>query len=299
MNLMTDFAFKRLFGSKERKKILIRFLNCLFEKENITIEDVDFHDKELLPFNNDGKRIVYDVYCTTHDEDQHIIVEMQKSYHPLFDNRALHYWAMAYVSQLHRGSDYNFKPVYTIFLVDFHFPDMSKKYMHDVCLMDRESHEIFSDKLRMFFLHLNEAPKTWVACKNDYDKILFLVKNMHKMDKNSDAYKSGEFDDMFRESEIGNMVAEDIVAYSESYMRYNDNLAAVEYAANKNREEGREEGRAEGRAEGREEGRAEGREEERIAMAKAFYALGIDITTIAKASSLSVEEIKRITMDRP
>lgn len=49
MNLMTDFAFKRIFGTPERKNLLIRFLNILFEKDSIIVTDVIFHDKEILP----------------------------------------------------------------------------------------------------------------------------------------------------------------------------------------------------------------------------------------------------------
>ena len=30
MNLMTDFAFKKLFGEAANKRILLRFLNILF-----------------------------------------------------------------------------------------------------------------------------------------------------------------------------------------------------------------------------------------------------------------------------
>ncbi len=41
--------------------------------------------------------------------------------------------------------------------------------------------------------------------------ILNYFKNMHKMDKESAAYKSKKYDDLFRESEINNMVKEDVV----------------------------------------------------------------------------------------
>lgn len=56
MNLMTDFAFKRLFGSVKNKPILIRFLNILFADEGIRIRDVVYHDKEILPNDGEGKK---------------------------------------------------------------------------------------------------------------------------------------------------------------------------------------------------------------------------------------------------
>ncbi len=64
LNLQTDFAFKKVFGSIQNKHILIRFLNALFEGQ-LRVTDIKYHDKEILPSEEAGKRIVYDVYCTS------------------------------------------------------------------------------------------------------------------------------------------------------------------------------------------------------------------------------------------
>ncbi len=49
MNLLTDYAFKRVFGSERNKPVLIKFLNAALNgKEDIV--DVEFRDKEMLPF---------------------------------------------------------------------------------------------------------------------------------------------------------------------------------------------------------------------------------------------------------
>lgn len=44
MNLMSDYAFKRTFGSEKHKNVLIRFLNHILEPED-KIVDVSFQDK--------------------------------------------------------------------------------------------------------------------------------------------------------------------------------------------------------------------------------------------------------------
>ncbi|MDE6337202.1 MAG: Rpn family recombination-promoting nuclease/putative transposase, partial [Muribaculaceae bacterium] len=64
INLQTDFGFKHAFGNPKHKPALIKFLNVLFEGK-LTVTDVVYHDKEILPSEKDGKRIVYDVYCTS------------------------------------------------------------------------------------------------------------------------------------------------------------------------------------------------------------------------------------------
>ena len=45
INLFTDFGFKKIFGQEENKKLLIGFLNALFEGEFV-IRDVTYRDKE-------------------------------------------------------------------------------------------------------------------------------------------------------------------------------------------------------------------------------------------------------------
>lgn len=56
IRLLTDFGFKRVFGSKEHSEILRRFLNALFEGE-MYIEKITFQDKELQPEHVEGKKM--------------------------------------------------------------------------------------------------------------------------------------------------------------------------------------------------------------------------------------------------
>lgn len=283
MNLQTDFAFKRLFGSVERKDILIILLNILFEKDGFTVYDVVFHDKEVLPDSKDGKRIMYDVYCTSHDAKHHFIVEMQQIYHPFFENRAVYYTARGITSQVKHGEKYDIKPVYCIFLVDFHLPNIQKKEFHDVALMDIDTHEIFSDIFRLKFVILKKAKEKWEDCENKYDKIVYLIKNMHKMDKESKAYKSGEFQEMFQAAELDNLVKEDYVAYSQSYLKYEDTLDAIQYSY----DQGQEYGVKRGRKEGIKEGIKEGKERAISEMIEGMRKAGIPENLIEEATKLS------------
>lgn len=58
--------------------------------------------------------------------------------------------------------------------------------------------------------------------------------------------------------------------------------------------EGREVGREEGRAEGREEGRAEGIKENKRNTARSMKKDGLPLDTIAKYTTLSIEEIETL-----
>lgn len=72
MNLRTDFAFKRLFGTPEHSNLLLRFLNSLFLGSK-KVSKVDFKNKEVLPPDKDGKKMIYDVYFTTQDSEHFIL----------------------------------------------------------------------------------------------------------------------------------------------------------------------------------------------------------------------------------
>ncbi len=56
----------------------------------------------------------------------------------------------------------------------------------------------------------------------------------------------------------------------------------------------REEGLEQGRTEGLAEGEASGRAAEKVEMAKAMKAEGIDINTVVKVSGLSKEDIEKL-----
>ena len=54
INIQTDFGFKEVFGQEKNKRALIRFLNILFAGK-LTVRDVVYHDKEILPSEEKGK----------------------------------------------------------------------------------------------------------------------------------------------------------------------------------------------------------------------------------------------------
>lgn len=294
INAMTDFGFKRLFGTEQFKPVLIRFLNVFFKEEGISIKDVSFHNKEILPQDSDGKRIVYDVYCTTPEDKEHFILEMQQVHHANLEKRIMYYLARIFAEQGHKGDNYDYKPVFGLFFVDFQFSHLHKKDIHEFLMAEKETHQVFSDVLRLFIISLIDTKPTWDECTNDLEKISYIIKNMHLMDKDSKAYKSGEYKELFDAAEIHNMAAEDIVLYSQSARAYEDLKLYRESGYNQGLEEGRADGRvigrAEGRAEGITEGKAEGIAEEKVETAKKLKMAGMDSNFIYQITGLSPEQ---------
>lgn len=251
IKLRSDYGFKRAFASPERAGVLKRFLNALFEGKMVII-DITFENKEVLPPDKDGKRIIYDVYCTT-STGYHFVVEMQQEQSELFGQRMVFYISSCIFRQGESGGSYKFDPVYLIVITDFDMRPFEHRLVNEVVLMERMTHVVFTDDFRIFFLSLAQVSDEWEDCDTELERQLYLIKNMEKLNKESKPYRSGEYNELFKASEIASMANEDIVAYRNSIMIEMERQSAIEFA----KKEGREEGIAEGKAEGKTEGKIE------------------------------------------
>ena len=310
INIQTDFGFKHVFGNIKNKTALVRFLNALFDGK-LTVTDVVYHDKEILPSDEKGKRIIYDVYCTTpvsrknspfypdtqaKDEeaafrDHHFILEMQNIYTPPFEERMTYYASKMVAGQGKAGWNYELEPVFAVAITDFNISQLSPKLVRDVMFADRISGEPLTDKVHIILCSLKEVPDKWENCRTEMEYLLFLIKNIEHMDSTSLAYREGRFSEIFEAARSSRLKEDEKVAYSQSLDKLRDTQAGIQFAADQARNEGREEGREEGRAEGREEGRAEGLS----FVAENLLRQGLDLDFVAKATGLAIERIKAIS----
>src|SRR5574344_1497170 len=302
INPFTDVGFKLIFGQEISKDLLIDFLNNLLEGER-HITDLTFLDKEQVPDTNGDRGVIYDIYCET-DNKEHIIVEMQNKYQPFFKDRAIYYMSHAISRQGIRGEAWNYRinAVYGVFFMNFKLGNELKDFRTDVGLVDMKTHSPFSDKMRLIFLELPSFTKEEDECENDFERWIYVLKNMQALDRIPFAARKAVLERLGQIAEVSGLPQKLRDQYDESLKVYRDNLAVLEGAKIEGRTEGRAEGRAEGReegrAEGREEGRAEGRAEGEKNMAKTMALkmkrAGMDIQQISQFTGLSKEEINAI-----
>ena len=88
-----------------------------------------------------------------------------------------------------------------------------KRIVNEVLLIERETHIVLTEDLKIFFLSLNQVAKEWEDCKTELERRLYLIKNMEKLNKESKPYKSGEYEEMFNASEIASIAAEWILKW--------------------------------------------------------------------------------------
>ncbi len=304
INPFTDIGFKRIFGQEISKPLIIDFLNSLFLGEK-HITNITFLDKEQPALFEDDRSLIYDIYCET-DQKENIIVEMQNKSQPYFKNRSIYYVSEAIARQGEKGSGwkYHIDAVYLVAFLNFCPMDFKKKFRTDAEMKDRESNETFSDKMRMTFMQLPLFTKEADECETDFEKWIYVLKNMETLTRLPWAAKSSVFKRLEQIADVASLSRKERMKYDEGLRKYRDTLSVLEGAKQDGLAEGRAEGRAEGlvegraeglvegRAEGRAEGRTEGIQNEKAETVKRLAAIGADINTISIATGLSAEEVK-------
>ena len=166
-----DIGFKKLFGQEDNKDILIDFLNDILQGEK-HIEDLTFLDKEQLPECLKERRFIYDLNCVS-DKGEQFIVEMQNIPQDTFLNRSLYYVARAVCNQACRGKEWNYelRPVYGIFFMNFKMDQLPEKVLTDVGLYESQSSQRITDKVRLYYLQLpffKKEPPSPIRAPRDF-----------------------------------------------------------------------------------------------------------------------------------
>ena len=106
INPLTDFGFKRIFGTEANKDLLIDFLNSVLEIEG-KIVSLDYQNPEQKGRIKTARDAFLDLYCTT-GKGEHIIVEMQNLPQTYFIDRVMYYVTFPIQKQAKKGK-WNFK----------------------------------------------------------------------------------------------------------------------------------------------------------------------------------------------
>lgn len=293
INPFTDYGFKKIFGQEISKDLLIDFLNDLLKGERV-ITDLTFLNNEQLPECLEDRGAIYDIYCTT-DTGEKIIVEMQNKSQVHFKERALYYLSRAIIRQGQVGYEWKFdiKAVYGVFFMNFLLA-ADVKLRTDVILADRDTGEVFSDKMRQIFIALPQFKKEESECDNDFERWIYILTNMETLKRLPFKARKAVFERLEKIADVASLTREERELYENSVDAYRTHLCVMDAAKLEGREEGRKEGREEGREEGRKEGREEGREAERLANARAMKEKGLSVSLIADITGLSPEVIENL-----
>ena len=126
----------------------------------------------------------------------------------------------------------------------------------------------------MIFLELPSFTKEEDECETDFERWIYVLKNMETLQRLPFKARQAVFDKLEQIVDIASLSKEDRMKYDESIKIYRDNLAVMSFAE----------------ANGREKGRAE----EKISIARQMKAKGFPTELIAEITQLSKEDIEQL-----
>ena len=273
ISLLTDFGFKRIFGTKPNKDLLIDFLNSLFNGEQV-VKDVTFLNSEHVGDVHTDRKAIFDVYCEN-EKGEKFIVEMQNAYQTYFKDRSLYYATFPIREQAQKGEGWNYKlkHVYIVALLNYDMSDPAfsdDTINHDIGLLDKQTHKVFNDKLTFKYVEISKFNKRIEELKTNYDKWLFVLQNLSRLDCQPEYLKTAVFNRLFAEAEIAKFTRAELREYEDSLKAYRDIKNSLDSAEEK------------------------GERKKAIEIAKNLLEMGMPIDNIMKATGLSLEEIAKL-----
>jgi predicted transposase/invertase (TIGR01784 family) len=274
VNPFTDYGFKKLFGEEINKDLLLDFLNELLKEEQGQIRDLSYLKSEHLGDTELDRKAIFDLYCEN-ERGEKFIVELQKTKQNFFKDRTVYYSTFPIREQAKRADwDYELKAVYTIAILDFVF-DADKhepeKFRYDVKLKDMETNTVFYNKLTFIYLEMPKFNKSVDELATRFDKWLYVIRNLNRLDRVPDKLREQIFDKLFASAEIARFTPEQARSYEDSLKNYRDLKNSLDTA------------------------REEGRKERNIEVAKNLLLNGASVDLIIKATGLSADDITNLT----
>ena len=283
----TDFAFKKIFGSKKSKDILIGFLNAILYQEKPTIQDLEILDPYQAPRIKGIKDSYLDVKATIAN-GKTVIIEMQVLNVLGFEKRVLYNAAKAFSIQLAVGEDYTLlNPVIALTITDFEMfennsTENSPKVISRYRLKEKDDLTDYSDDIELVFVELPKFHKTLPQLETITDKWLYFLKSANTLQ--SVPPSLGEIPainhafEVARQSKLGKRELEILEKRS---MVLHDSRNAILKA------------QQDGLAAGEQKGREEGAQEKAREIARSLLSV-LDPETISRTTGLSVMEIERL-----
>ncbi len=277
VNLLTDFGFKRVFGSEPNKQLLANFLNTLLPQHH-HIQSLSYKSTENLGSTPVDRKAIFDIYCQGVNGER-FIVELQKAKQNFFKDRSVFYASFPIQDQALRG-EWNFKlaPVYSIGILDFVFDDHRQEtdLIHTVELKDQHC-AVFYDKLKFIYIELPKFTKTLEELTSQQDKWLYLFRHLPDLEGQPRPFQDPVFLQLFEVAEIANFTQNEQDSYQSSLKYYRDMNNVIDTS----------------RQEGLEEGIEQGRKAEKIEIARSLLDQ-LPLEAISSATGLTIAEIEKL-----
>lgn len=286
INPKTDFAFKKIFGSKESKDILLSFLNAILYNEQDTIQDLEILDPYQAPRIKGIKDSYLDVKATLVD-GKTVIIEMQVLNVLGFEKRVLYNAAKAFSIQLGVGEDYTLlNPVIALTITDFEMFPGHDRIISRYRLKEKNDLTDYSDDTELVFVELPKFQKTLEQLETLVDKWLYFLQSANHLERVPPTLKQvPPIDHAFMVARQSNLSRKELEILEKRQMFLHDSRNAMLKAW--------QEGKQAGRQEGEKVGEERGRQETALSIARQLLDV-LDVETISLKTGLSIAEIQQL-----
>jgi len=286
LDVKTDYAFKKVFGSDTSKEILKSFLNALvYDNKKVKIKDLEIVDPYNIPMIKGIKDTYVDVKALL-DDNTKVIIEMQVLNHEGFEKRVLYNAAKNYSIQLNKAEDYQLlNPVIALSIVDFTMFKDSNKVITNFKLLDKEQLIEYNDDIELIFIELPKFNQNLEQLENIKDQWIYFIKNAGSLEYIPETLNANIKQALDTVNEA-NLSKDELESQHKRKEFISIQKLALLKAKNDGIVQGKEEGRVEGKEEGIELGRVEGIELGREEGKEEGIELGIEQEKIKIAKNL-------------
>ncbi len=294
VDVKTDIAFKKVFGSEQHKEILIGFLNAILDLQgDRSIHDVTLKNPWQAPDIAILKETILDIKAVD-NRGVSFIVEMQVERRHSFQKRAQYYTAKAYTGQINKGEDYpKLGQVIFIGILDFNCFE-GEGYLTRHLILNQETHKQELKDLEFNFIELPKFDKTEEQVDGIIEKWVYFIKNAGSLTMiPKSAELIPELNNAYNQAALFSWTKEELEIYEYWRMEETSDRYKLQEEYEKGMEEGIEKGIEQGIEKGIEQGIEQGIEKERLDNVRKMKQLGIAVEMIMQVSGLSREEIEK------
>lgn len=256
LNIQTDYAFKKVFGSHESKNILKSFLNATLELP-LPIVDLTIEDPYNVPKLQGMKESAVDVKARLSDNSI-VIVEMQILNHDGFESRILYNAAKNYANQLNKSNKYTLlNPVIALTVVNFKMFDYPH-YKSTYKLIEKSNFIHYKDDIQLIFIELPKFNKHLEECETIEEKWIAFIKEARELSIIPQSISDPVLKQAFEIANTASLTKEELEIQEkrEEFLYIQKN--SIEKAQREGLEKGLEEGLEKGLVQGLEKGLKQG-----------------------------------------
>ncbi|MFZ4626217.1 MAG: Rpn family recombination-promoting nuclease/putative transposase, partial [Rhodoferax sp.] len=285
LDVKTDFAFKKVFGSQQSKPVLIDFLNAMLDYSGeFAIAELEIVDPYQIPLVKGMKDTFVDVKAVLANGSR-VIIEMQVLNVEGFEQRILYNAAKQYSTQLLQGEHYRLlNPVIALTFTDFIlFKDAPEQVMSRFRLIEKQRLIEYGDDIELVFVELPKFQRSQDQLDNIQQQWIYFIKNAGKLDFIPQSLNTPCIRQAFAIINEAGLSAEEL----EAQHKRRDFIILQRDSLTKARSDGEQAGLAKGIEQGIEQGRLS----ERSAVIRNAHQSGLPPKLIASLVGLSEAEL--------